>query len=147
MVAPPPVVSAVLAHRDRTGIGPGVAGQRVLIELARHGDLGRHLRRLRRELSERRSLVVEALQEAGLSVLGDDAGAHVVVPLDSARAERDVRVGAEEIGLRIDGLARHHAGRPRWHGIALGYTACSRDELQNALPQLADLLKAANGDR
>ena len=45
MVAPPDVASAVLALRERTGTGPSAAGQRVLIELARHGDLGRHLRR------------------------------------------------------------------------------------------------------
>lgn len=147
MVAPPSVVSAVLELRYRTGIGPAVAGQRVLIELARNGDLGRHLRRLRRELSERRSLVVDALDAAGLAVLGDDAGAHVVVPLGSGRAERDVLARAEEIGIRIDGLARHHAGRARWHGVALGYAACSRDELQTVLPQLADLLKAADRDR
>ncbi|MFD1050767.1 aminotransferase class I/II-fold pyridoxal phosphate-dependent enzyme, partial [Kibdelosporangium lantanae] len=31
MVAPPPVVAAVLTHRDVTGIGPAVAGQRVLV--------------------------------------------------------------------------------------------------------------------
>jgi GntR family transcriptional regulator/MocR family aminotransferase len=147
MVAPPTVVAAILELRDRTGISPAVAGQRVLIELARHGDLGRHLRRLRRELSERRSLVVDALREAGLAVLGDDAGAHVVVPLSSGRAERDVRLGGEEIGVRIDGLNRHHAGRARWHGIALGYAACSRDELVGVLPQLVDLLKQANRDR
>jgi GntR family transcriptional regulator/MocR family aminotransferase len=102
---------------------------------------------LRRELSERRSLVVDALQSAGLPVIGDDAGAHVVVPLDSARAERDVRLGAEEIGVRVDGLARHHAGRARWHGIALGYAACSREELVGVLAQLVDLLRQANGDR
>jgi GntR family transcriptional regulator/MocR family aminotransferase len=144
MVAPPAVVAAVLAQRDRTGIGPAAAGQRVLIELARHGDLGRHLRKLRRELSERRSLVVDALQAAGLAVLGDDAGAHVVVPLGSGRAEREVGLRAEEMGVRIDGLGRHHAGRARWHGVALGYAACSRDELQSVLPQLVDLLREAN---
>jgi len=144
MVAPPAVVSAVLTHRDVTGIGPGVAGQRVLVELARHGDLGRHLRRLRRELSERRSLVVDALQAAGLQVLGDDAGAHVVVPLESARAEREVRLGAEKFGVRVDGLARHYVGRPRWHGILLGYAACSREALHSTLPQLVDLLRATN---
>ena len=144
MVAPPAVVSAVLTHRDVTGIGPAVAGQRVLVELARHGDLGRHLRRLRRELSERRSLVVDALQAAGLEVLGDDAGAHVVVPLESARAEREVRLGAEKFGVRVDGLARHYVGRPRWHGILLGYAACSREALHSTLPQLVDLLRATN---
>ncbi|TCO57034.1 PLP-dependent aminotransferase family protein [Actinocrispum wychmicini] len=147
MVAPPAVVAAVLAQRELTGIGPSVAGQRVLIEMARHGDLGRHLRRLRRELSERRSIVVDALQAAELAVLGDDAGAHVVVPLPSGRAERDVLTRGEELGMRIDGLARHHAGRARWHGILLGYSACSREELLIALPQLVDLLKEANRDR
>lgn len=146
MVAPPNVVSAVLAQRETTGIGPAVAGQRVLTEMARHGDLGRHLRRLRRELSERRSLVVEALQEAGLTVIGDDAGAHVVVPLGSGRAERDVIAGGEELGMRIDGLARHHAGRARWHGIIVGYSACSREQLLIVLPQLVDLLRDANRD-
>jgi len=141
LVAPPAVVAEVVAHRDVTGIGPAVAGQRVIVELARHGDLGRHLRRLRRELSDRRATVVDALVEAGISVLGDDAGAHVVVPVDSARAERDVLHRAHREGLLLDGLGRHHAGRARWHGVALGYAACSREQLHSALPRLVSLLR------
>jgi GntR family transcriptional regulator/MocR family aminotransferase len=141
MVAPPEVASAVLAHRDRTGTGPAAAGQRVLAEFARNGDLGRHLRRLRRELSARRELVVAALDAAGLEVQGDDAGAHIVVPLSSIAAERRVVAGARERAITVDGLARHHDGRPSWHGIALGYTACSRAELRTALPSVVDLLR------
>jgi GntR family transcriptional regulator / MocR family aminotransferase len=143
MVAPPDVVAAVLAHRDRTGTGPSAAGQRVLVELARHGDLGRHLRRLRRELSTRRELVVGALHEAGLSTLGDDAGAHVVVPLPSLAAEQRAVRAAMAHGVTLDGLARHHDGRPTWHGIGLGYTACSRQELLAVLPSVVRLLAAA----
>ena len=48
LVAPPAVRSAVLDLRDRTGTRPARAGQRVFAALAAHGDLGRHLRRLRR---------------------------------------------------------------------------------------------------
>jgi GntR family transcriptional regulator/MocR family aminotransferase len=143
LVAPPAVVSAVLSLRERTGIGPSAAGQRVLIELARHGDLGRHLRRLRRELSARRELVVDALDGAGLGVLGDDAGAHVVVQLPSAAAERQVIDAGRAAGITLDGLARHHDLRPSWHGIAIGYTACSRLELQSVLPVLVGLLDTA----
>jgi GntR family transcriptional regulator/MocR family aminotransferase len=143
MVAPPSVASAILTHRDRTGIGPAVAGQSVLVELARHGDLGRHLRRLRRELSARRDLVVEVLAQADIDVLGDAAGAHVVVQLPTDEAERRVVSGAHHRGITLDGLARHHDGRPRWHGIALGYTACSRAELETALPVVAQLLAQA----
>ena len=43
MVAPPSVTTAVLEYRERTGTRPSPAGQRVLVELARNGDLGRHL--------------------------------------------------------------------------------------------------------
>ena len=146
MVAPPGVAEAVLAYRERTGTAPAAAGQRVLAEFAHNGDLGRHLRRLRRELSARRELVVSAMNAAGLTVLGDDAGAHIVVPLPSLPAERRVVAGAREQGITVDGLARHHDGRPAWHGIALGYAACTRARLRTALPIVVDLL-AATPDR
>lgn len=145
MVAPPRVAAAVLGHRERTGTAPGAAGQRVLVALARHGDLSRHLRRVRRELADRRERVVRALTEAGVGVLGDDAGAHITVPLPSAAAERALVSAAAAAGVRLDGLARHHAGRPRWFGIALGYTACTAAELQQGLAVLLRLLPEASG--
>ena len=141
MVAPPAVVSAVLAHREASGTGPAPAGQLVLVELARHGDLGRHLRRLRRELSERRSILAGGLLAGGVPVLGDEAGAHVVVLVSSAEEERDLLRAARRQGLLLDGLARHHSARARWYGVALGYAACSREQLHAALPVLTRLLR------
>ncbi|MGQ0837516.1 MocR-like pyridoxine biosynthesis transcription factor PdxR [Actinokineospora sp.] len=145
MVAPPGVVAAVLEHRESTGTGPAAAGQLVVVELARNGDLGRHLRRLRRELSERRTLLVGALLDGGVPVVGDDAGAHLVVPLDSAAAERDLIDAASRSGLLLDGLARHHSGQASWFGIALGYAACSREQLHEAIPVLVRLLTRSTG--
>ena len=139
MLAPGHVVDAVLRHRERTGMGPAMAGQRVLVEFARHGDLGRHLRRLRRELSQRRQLVVQQLAAAGISAFGDRAGAHVVVPLADAETEQRVVSRARAEGLVLDGLQRHHCGPQQWFGIALGYASCDRDDLERALPVLARL--------
>ncbi|MFC5290836.1 PLP-dependent aminotransferase family protein [Actinokineospora guangxiensis] len=139
MVAPQPVVSAVLAHRDRTGTGPSPAGQLVVVELARNGDLGRHLRKVRREMSERRTLLVDALAGGGVPFVGDDAGAHLVIPLPSARAESDFLDAAAQRGLRLDGLVRHHSGRAARFGVAVGYAACSREQLKVALPVLVAL--------
>lgn len=144
LVAPPRVASAVLGHRERTGTSPAAAGQRVLVELARNGDLARHLRRVRKELSARRETVVATLGAAGVPVLGDDAGAHVTVPLPTAAAERGVVSAAAREGIRLDGLVRHHAGKPRRHGIALGYSACTRAELDGALPTVAEALREAS---
>ena len=110
MVAPEAITSAVLAYRDLTGTRPSPAGQRVLYEFARNGDLGRHLRKLRREMAERRTLLAGALASAGVPVRGDDAGAHLVVPFSSAAVEASVIASAERRGIRLDGLARHFAG-------------------------------------
>jgi GntR family transcriptional regulator/MocR family aminotransferase len=143
MVAPPPVAASVLAHRQR-GASPSPAGQRVLVELARHGDLGRHLRRVRRELSARRDLVVNTLRAACISTLGDDAGAHLVLPLPSAAQERQVITEASQRNLRLAGLARDHTARVSWHGIALGYSGCGRDQLAAALDVLVELIRAAS---
>lgn len=95
---------------------------------------------MRRELAERRSLLVAALQAANIPVLGDDAGAHLVVPLASAELERDRIAAAEAHGIRLDGLARHFAGEPNAFGVAIGYSGCSREALRHALTVLVRLL-------
>lgn len=136
------VTDAVVAHRERTGTGPAVAGQSVLAEFAGSGDLARHLRRIRRLVSARRTEVMTVFARSSIEVVGDDAGAHVVLRLPGAEAEASVVAGAARRGIRLDGLARHHVGTPLVHGITLGYTACSPDELTVALPQVAALVQA-----
>ncbi|MEV0342760.1 PLP-dependent aminotransferase family protein [Nocardia sp. NPDC050713] len=148
LVAAPWIAAAVLAHRDRTGTSPSPAGQRVLVELAAHGDLARHLRRLRRALPPRRELVVTELRRRSATVLGDDAGSHVVVPLPTAEAERRAVATARARGVVIDGLARHHlfsqhdtrSAPPSTFGIAIGYAAPSSRDLHAAVPIVADCL-------
>ncbi|RCW38243.1 GntR family transcriptional regulator/MocR family aminotransferase [Halopolyspora algeriensis] len=146
MLAPRHVASAVLEHRDRTGTRPAPAGQRVLAEFARHGDLGRHLRRLRRELSRRRELIARRLAESGVAMFGDQAGAHVVLPLPDAATEQRVVERARRHGLVLDGLRRHHLGAQQWCGLALGYAACARGDLESALPILVDSVRECRHD-
>ena len=112
LVAPPAVRAAVVAQRDRGGVRPARAGQRVFAALAAHGDLGRHLRRLRRELAQRRQAVVAAVAAAGMPVCGDAAGAHVVVRLADPAAEEAAVAAAADRGVALDRLARHHTGAP-----------------------------------
>jgi GntR family transcriptional regulator / MocR family aminotransferase len=142
LVAPPAVRAAVLAARERGGGRPGRAGQRVFAAFGAHGDLARHLRRLRRELAARRGAVVDAVRRAGLEVEGDAAGAHVVVPLPDGATERAVVAEAARCGVGLDGLARHHAGRPLRAGIVLGYAGPSTEDLERALPVVREVLGA-----
>ena len=136
LVALPAVHAAVLAHRDATGTRPSRAGQRVFTAFAAHGDLARHLRRLRRELSGRRADLVAGLREVGAVVRGDEAGAHVVVELPDGDVERAVVALAARGGVALDGLARHHLGPPTTAGIVLGYAGPTRAELDRVLPDV-----------
>ncbi|MBL8927914.1 MAG: PLP-dependent aminotransferase family protein [Pseudonocardia sp.] len=143
LVAPPAVRDAVVAQRDRAGVRPARAGQRVFAALAVHGDLGRHLRRLRRELAQRRRAVVAAVAAAAMPVCGDAAGAHVVVRLADPAAEEAAVAAAADRGVALDGLARHHTGAPTVAGLVLGYAGPARPELDRALPVVTTVLRRA----
>jgi GntR family transcriptional regulator/MocR family aminotransferase len=144
MAAPGGVVAAVCAYRADIGVRLSPAGQRVLTALAASGDLSRHLRWVRRELLGRRDLLVNALHAAGLPVGGDQAGAHLVVDLPSADAERAVVHRARHKRLLLDGLARCFDGLPTRYGVTLGYAAPrSRSALTAVLAPLTALLAAS----
>lgn len=146
MAAPGEVAAAVRAHRFDTGMRPSPAGQRVLTALTESGDLARHLRRVRRELLARRDLLVGALRAAGLSVGGEQAGAHLVVDMPSRDAERTVVRRASREGLLLDGLARCHDGPPGRYGVTLGYAApATCAALTMVLPRLTALLATPLG--
>ncbi len=143
LVAARKVAEAVLAHRESSGTCPAAAGQVMLAEFARHGDLARHLRRLRREMPPRRALVVSELRARGLVVAGDHAGSHVLVPLDSAAAEQQAVDTARRRGVALDSLARHHSGDRHTFGTPIGYAALSRAELRDAVRIAAECLADA----
>lgn len=140
LTGPVEVVDSVLAYRNAAGAGPGEAGQRVFIALVDSGDLSRHLRRVRKELATRRELLVSALAAAGLAARGDQAGAHVVIPLADPETEGQVVAAAQRAGLLLDGLGRCFAGPADRAGVTLGYAAPARAELAAALPALVRLL-------
>jgi GntR family transcriptional regulator/MocR family aminotransferase len=101
---------------------------------------------VRRELLGRRDLLVDALSAAALPMRGDQAGAHLVVDLPGADAERRAVRRALHEGLLLDGLARCHDGLPAWYGVTLGYAAPrSAPALAAVLPRLTALLAAGDG--
>jgi D-alanine-D-alanine ligase len=145
MVAPPSVVAAVLAHRDAPApvpaprvswcwwSSPGTAT-----------SAGTCAACAASSPSAARSLV-DAWSPAVCRCSATTRARHVVVLVDSAETERDLLRAARRQGLLLDGLARHHSARARWFGVALGYAACSREQLQAALPVLVELLRSGSG--
>jgi GntR family transcriptional regulator/MocR family aminotransferase len=76
-------------------------------------------------------------------VPGDDAGAHVVVPVPTADDEARLLAGALADGLVVDPLARYHldpSRADRRHGIVVGYTSPSPSAPARAIEVLMNLL-------
>jgi GntR family transcriptional regulator/MocR family aminotransferase len=141
LVGPPRIIDAVMAHRDRAGVSPSPAGQRVFTAMATSGDLSRHLRRVRKELAERRDMVTSVFVAAGIRVWGDDAGAHVVIPMADLDRERHVVKAAEAEGILVEGVERCFNGEPTLAGIILGYAAPPhRSVLTEAVSRLLPIL-------
>jgi GntR family transcriptional regulator/MocR family aminotransferase len=147
LVAPTRLRAELLARRIATGTYPARAGQRVFAALAGSGDLARHLRRLRRELVSRRAEVLAAVAAGGAHAQGDQAGAHVFVPLADAATEQAVLAAAAAHGVAVDGLGRHWAA-PVSHrpgGLVVGFAAPTRAALIRALPMLTEALRQTLG--
>ncbi|WP_211659228.1 PLP-dependent aminotransferase family protein [Phytoactinopolyspora halophila] len=146
MVAPPAVADAILERRLMAGASPAPAGQQVLVALAESGDLARHLRRVRRELTARRELVVRMLEESGHKVMGDRAGAHVAVPLGDVELESRIVDVARENGVGIDSLSRCCSDSPEVAGVTLGYGGpAERAELERGVRALLAAVQAGLG--
>ncbi|WP_037066894.1 PLP-dependent aminotransferase family protein [Pseudonocardia acaciae] len=146
LVAPPAMHAELLAARERAGMRPSPAGQLVFAALADYGDLARHLRRLRAELTERRARVVAALSGTGAALLGDAAGAHLRVTLPSAAAERALMAAAAEAGVLLQGLLDCHRCPPSAFGVSLGYARPPRPALDRGVAIVADLVRRAWSD-
>jgi DNA-binding transcriptional MocR family regulator len=144
LVAPAQLRAELVARRTATGTRPARAGQRVFTALADSGDLARHLRRLRRELMGRRAEVLAAVAAGGAHAEGDQAGAHVLVPLADAAIEQAVVAAAAARGVAVDGLGRHWTA-PAPHrpagALVVGFAAPTRAALTRALPVLTGALR------
>ena len=143
LVAPPELHSRLLAARERTAIRPSPAGQLVFAALAEYGDLARHLRRLRAELTDRRRRVVKAFAGTGARVLGDAAGGHLRVDLPSAAAEAAVIDGAGRAGVLLAGLGEYHGHPATVFGVSVGYAGPPENQLDPAVAVVAELVRRA----
>ncbi|MEO3794457.1 PLP-dependent aminotransferase family protein [Nonomuraea sp. B10E15] len=143
LVGDPALVERIAGLRhtvaDRTS-GPV---QQAVATLLERGDLDRHLRRMRLEYARRRALVVDLLGPV-CRLRGDTAGLHVLAELPETVAPAVV-ARAREHGILLDSIEHHHHGRPRLHGLVIGYGSASLADVRRGCHILAGLIRRATG--
>ncbi|MEM9666289.1 MAG: PLP-dependent aminotransferase family protein [Bacteroidota bacterium] len=133
-VVPPGLVGPfVRAKAAADGGSPGLV-QAALAQFITEGDLGRHVRRMRRAAWARRDVLVEALREGGLAVEAPPAGLHLYLPC--VETEETVR-RAEAAGVTVVAPVRDAPGALAPAGLAVGFAAFREGQIRWAARELA----------
>ena len=124
-------------------IFPPTFAQAVLADFIREGHFARHLRRTRALYRERRGALVDAIRaQLGdmLSVLGDEAGMHLVASLSTGPNDRDASVRAARRGLWVMPLSHCYLGKASGQGFVPGFGGTSVPEILSGVRGLRTAL-------
>jgi GntR family transcriptional regulator/MocR family aminotransferase len=141
LVAPPALAERLIAVKEAADQGSPALDQLALADLLEHGEIDRHLRRMRPIYRRRRVALLDALARhlPRLEPVGASAGLHVLayLPADLDEA-RLVRV-ATDAGVALSGLTprRVAPGRP---GVVFGYGTIPEASIEPGIARLAALV-------
>ena len=143
LVAPEPLLEAVLAVRARTDRFPPTLTEAPLADLLNHGHFAAHLRRVRRRVQAARDVLVQALEKYGrgrLTVAAPEQGLHMVARLLSDRQDTDIAAAAKAAGIGARALSPMYIGKPATQGLVLGFSSFGPEEIRDAAIGLCALL-------
>jgi GntR family transcriptional regulator / MocR family aminotransferase len=147
IVIPPDLMERFMAVRFSLGICPSCLFQEVLTDFIRAGQFARHIRRMRALYKERRTALVESVQNTCSDILeihGAGAGMHLTVTLPSGFNDIEIASQGVKYGLCLWPLSPCYLNKPR-HGFMLGFAATPADQMAGAVHQLSRLLKKQPG--
>jgi GntR family transcriptional regulator / MocR family aminotransferase len=143
-VVPSPLAEQLVEDVRDTIIAPPTLEQLALADFVAHGELDRHIRRMRLRYRRRRDALVGALARhlPELEVRGVAAGLHVVASLPRGLSEASALAAARANGIALSGL-REHRMRKRGPGaLLLGFARSNEPALRAGVRALATAVAA-----
>jgi GntR family transcriptional regulator/MocR family aminotransferase len=118
--------------------------QCVLTDFINEGHLERHLRRMRMLYDRRRRVLFRALNqhfEDRVTILGENAGMHLMVRLQTKLSDHEVVRRAKQAGVGIISARIYYLCDGRDDEFVLGYANLSERRIQEGIRRLAKALK------
>ena len=117
--------------------------QETLADFITTGAYERHLRRVRRENTQRRDALLEALGD-GMSgrveVTGESSGTHVVLWPKKRCSEAGLIASAAEQGVAVYGVAGYFLDTPSRAGLILGYSRTRVQDIREGIRRLTKVV-------
>jgi GntR family transcriptional regulator/MocR family aminotransferase len=118
--------------------------QLVLTDFIKEGHLERHLRRMRMLYDRRRRALVRALNqhfEDQVTILGENAGMHLMVRLTTKFSDREVMSRAKQAGVGVTSARIYYLCEGRNDEFVLGYANLTERKIQEGIKRLAKSLR------
>jgi GntR family transcriptional regulator/MocR family aminotransferase len=150
VVIPPDLVDRFIAIRGAMDICPPGFYQEVVTDFIGEGHFARHIRRMRVLYRERRSALVNSIDEElgnGVEVLGGEAGMHLTVALANGARDVEVAERASRQKLWTWPLSRCYAGQKPRQGFVLGYGSTAKADIPRSVRGLHDLLQGKRNSK
>lgn len=145
LVLPAPLVEPACAIKWTQNRHSALVVQRMLAEYLDSIHFIRHLRRMRKRYSERRTVLIEALKEHlgdEIQIHGTNAGIHLLawttIPVDM---ESNLIQQALDRGLGIYTVTNLYQVKPKTIGLLLGYSNLSNADIRKGVRILANCIR------
>lgn len=115
--------------------------QKTLCRFIEEGYFERHLNKMRNIYRRKRELLIDTMRKAGypITILGADAGLHVMVTVDNPMTEEQLIAAALQQGVKVYGISKYYYDKaflPKQPTIILGYAVLSEEEIKASIPRL-----------
>jgi GntR family transcriptional regulator/MocR family aminotransferase len=142
LVAPPSLVEDLTAAKQIADRGSPVFDQLAFADFLAHGELDRHLRRMRPVYRRRRDALLDALRTRlpDLRPTGVSAGLHLTAWLPPDLDDTEVVAAAAHRGLRVYGLGPYRVAGPGDPGLIFGYASLTEPTIAQGIAILADVI-------
>ncbi len=124
---------------------PPTLGQVILTDFLDEGHFGRHIRRMRELYAGRQAALVSAVEQelkGLLDVSSNEAGMYLIGWLPQGMDDQRTSEVAAAYGIEAPHLSTFRIESGNSHGLLLGYTAFSEDEIRIGAQRLAEALRS-----
>lgn len=120
-----------------------VAPQRALALFMKNGDFYRHIRRVRRIYAERRTVLMQLIDEhlSDIGVYEDHrAGMQIAVKLNANYDDQKIAKATAHKGITCFALSGYYASKAQQQGLLLGFCSFTKDEMSHAMMILKSVI-------
>jgi GntR family transcriptional regulator / MocR family aminotransferase len=142
LAVPRSLVDGVASAKTTADLGSGALDQLALADFIEHGELDRHLRRMRAIYRRRRDALLSGLRRhlPTLRPTGASAGLHVLTWLPREIDDAGLVDAAAERGVTLQAVSGSYMEPPPRGGIVFGYGSIAEQRIDEGLTRIAALL-------